>query len=184
MCLSEEYLDENTFTGYNEANGGDDMKARDVIQAALNELGVKQESLAEKLGLTPQNLSRKLMRDTIRTREFFDAIDALGLQLTVSRKDTGEVIRELRRGVLPQVSMVVNQVRYDTFKSDALCHTEMLDGWMMELYRDHRGRHFLVHWTDWPDVKPSISPCGKEQALRLYEVHRDASDPEPHTMFE
>ena len=185
MSLLAENLDGNNVTGYNEMVGGDDMKARDVIQAALSELGIKQESLAVKLGVTPQNLSRKLLKDTIRAKEFFDALDALGLKITVSRKDTGDVIRaqSFKPGVMPRVSMVVNGIRYDTEKADALCHYE-LDALAMELYRDYRGGYFVAIYVNCEGGKPHISVCDESYALRLYEAHRGDSDPHPDTMFE
>ena len=167
---------------YNET-GGDDMRAADVIQTVLKERGKTQKSLAEQMGFSPQNFSKKLVNDTLSAKDFFAVIDALGLTISFHDKITGEEVKERRPGILPRVSMVVDGIRYDTHKADALCHTEEHNGWKMELYKDYRGRYFIVHWTDWENVKPSISPCDKTNALRLYEAYRDIDDPPPDVMF-
>jgi len=172
-------IDGTVYTG----TGSDDVRAAEIIQNALKERGRTQKSLADELGISPQNFSKKLVYDTILAKDFFNAISALGLTVSFHDKSTGEEIKERKAGILPRVSMVVDGVRYDTFKADALCHTEELDGWMMELYRDFRGRYFIVHWTNWENVKPSISLCDKSHAIRLYSDHRDINDAPPDEMF-
>ena len=176
---SEKDIDENNPPCYDwPVDGGDYVKAMDIIQTALKERGIPQKKLAEMLGVSPQNMSKKLVNNTISAKEFFEAIEALGITITFHDDVTGQEYRERKCGVIPRVSMVVDKVRYDTFKADALCHTEEQDGWLMELYRDFHGRYFLVHWTTWDEVKPSISPCDESHAVRFYDVYKDIeSDP-------
>ena len=80
----------------------------------------------------PQLFSKRLVNDTIRVKEFFTALDLLGLTVTICKKDSGEPVTQRQAGVLPRVSMVVDGIRYDTAKADALCHTEVFDGWVMD----------------------------------------------------
>jgi transcriptional regulator with XRE-family HTH domain len=163
--------------------GGEIMKAIEVIQNALKSRGMKQKDIAAAMGLSPQGFSKKLVNDTISAAELFKALDLIGLEVFYRDKATGSEVKEIKTGVIPRVSMVVNQIRYDTNKADALCHTEALDGWMTELYRDFRGRYFIVHWTEWDGVKPSISPCEESHAMRFYEDHREADDDPPNIVF-
>ena len=184
MSLSPAYLDASNPTGYNDIVGGDYVKATNLILTAIKKRGATQKRLADVLGISPQNFNKKLKNDTLSAKDFFIVIEALGLDVSFHDKGTGEEIKERKTGVLPRVLMVVDGIKYDTFKADALCHTETLNGWMMELYRDFRGRYFVVHWTDWDGVKPSISPCDKRRALLLYSDHRDISDDPPDVVFD
>jgi transcriptional regulator with XRE-family HTH domain len=162
------------------------MTAIEIIRAALKERKKTQKSLALELGVSPQNFNKKLTNNTISAREFFQAMDAMGYDVIYQNKTTGEAIKikERKPGVIPRVSMVVNQIRYDTFKADALCHTEIQDGWLMELYRDFQGRFFIVHWTEWENVNPSVSPCEMEYAKSFYENHGDTTDDFIQALFE
>jgi len=154
-------------------NGGDSMKAKEIVDDFLRIRGWKQRELADKLGVSPQNFSKKLVNDTISAKEFFEVMEALDVGVTYTDKSTGEVRAERKPGVIPRVSMVVDKIRYDTHKSDALCHTEEQDGWLMELYRDDAGRYYIVHYTVWDGVKPSISPCSEKQAIQFYKTYGD-----------
>ena len=91
-------------------------------------------------------------------------------------KETREAIKGPKPGVLPPVAMNVDGVRYDSARATALCHTEMINGWMMELYRGNNGKYFVVHWSDWENAKPFITPCEAKNARRLYEDHREEDD--------
>ena len=162
------------------------MKAADIIQNALLERRKTQKSLAEELGIDYQYFGKKLKNDTISARVFFDAIDILGLTASFHDKTTGAEIRERREfipGVIPRLSIVVDGVRYDTGKADALCHTEISSGWVMELYKDYRGLFFVAIWSDWDGAKPSVSPCGESDALRLYTAHGDMDGEPPEDIF-
>jgi transcriptional regulator with XRE-family HTH domain len=149
------------------------IRAADVIQFALKERGRTQKSLAGELVIGAQTFSKKLANDTLSAREFLAAIDALGITITFSDKATGDEWKERKRGIVPRVSMMVDRVRYDTFKADALCHEEPFEDWIMELYRDTQGRYFLALYSTWGNIKPLIIPCGENDALRFYEAHKN-----------
>jgi recombinational DNA repair protein RecR len=77
----------------------------------------------------------------------------------------------------------VDGICYDTEKADALCHTEEQDGLQMELYRDYKGRYFIVLYGTWGEAKPLISPCDKSHAMKLYEDHRRIEDEPTEAIF-
>jgi hypothetical protein len=146
---------------------GEKLNAAEVIQFALKAVGRTQKSLAEEIGMNPQSFSRKLVNDTLTAREFFAAIAALRLVATYTDGDTGTEVQERVEGVVPHLSMVVDKVRYDTHKADAVCHVKVLDGWVVELYRDALGRHFLAVSSTWESTRDTIMPCSAEDATRF-----------------
>jgi len=181
MSLRGEDIDKINCTRYN-VNGGDDVKAMNIINAALKECGRTQKSLAAELGLSPQNFNKKLVTNTITAKEFFDAVEAIGLVISFRNKDTGEEVKERKSGILPRVTTVIDGVRYDTFKSDALCHCEVADGWVAELYA-FKGAYFIVISTNWTNAKPLITPCEKEDAMKFYDVNRDENSEPTNVVF-
>jgi hypothetical protein len=152
--------------------GEEKIKAAYVIQFTLKERGRTQKSLAEEIGIRAQTFSKKLVNDTLTAREFLAAIETLGLTIAFNDKITGDEWKERKRGIIPRVSMVVDHVRYDTFKANAMCHVEPFEGWIMELYRDTQGRYFLAAYSTWENTKSAILPCQENDALRFYEAHK------------
>ena len=65
--------------------------------------------------------------------------------------------------------MMVNGVKYDTFKADAICHSDESEDMFCELYRDENGRYFVAQYVKWEGGVSSISPIGEEDAQRLIE---------------
>ena len=155
-----------------EKSSDQSYHAPDIIQLTLKDRGRTQKSLAEELGIGAQTFSKKLVNDTLTAREFIAAINALGLTMTFTDKTTGAEVKERKLGVIPRVSMVVDGIRYDTFKADALCHTQ-LDAWTLELYKDAQGRHFLAISSAWDGAKSALIPCKESDAMQFYEAHRD-----------
>ena len=64
---------------------------------------------------------------------------------------------------------MVNGVKYDTYKSDAICHSDESKDVFCELYRDEQGRYFVATYVKWDGGVSSISPIGDEDANRLIE---------------
>jgi hypothetical protein len=154
------------------------IKAADVIQFKLKELGRTQKSLAGELGIGEQTFSKKLVDDTLSAREFLAALNALGLTVEFGDCITGDEQKGRKRGVVPRVSMMARGEKYDTFSADALCHKEVFEGLVIELYRDTQGRYFLVLHADWGGVKPAIIPCQESKALSFYQKYRQYDDEE------
>lgn len=64
------------------------------IKILLLKRGMQQQELAEKLGLSPSNLSNKLGRDNMTQNELKEIADILGCEYIseFKLKDTGELI--------------------------------------------------------------------------------------------
>ena len=160
------------------------MKVADIIQAALKDRGVMQKHLAESMGITPDTLSRKLVKDTITAAEFLRAIDILGLVVSLSDKDGQKVeTKKFKPGIFRHVSMMVDGVRYDTSKANALCHIEEINGITIELYRDYRGYCFIAIRYAWNDGNILLHPCNEAFAVELYSAHRNIDDDLPEVVF-
>lgn len=172
MSLYDDKIDENHLQSYNQVVvGGEGMKALDYIKDALEAKGKTQKWLSGQMKQAPQNLNKKLLNNTISAQEFFDAAALLGYEIKMVESESNEELRGRKRGVGPRVRQMVGGVIYDTFKADALCHTLLTDGWFLELYRDENGRYFVAHYTEWESGINHISPCGSEDARRLYEQY-------------
>ena len=147
------------------------MKALDYINEALIARGKSRLWLSKQMGLTPQNLSRKLLNNTITTREFLSALSHLGYEIKLIESEASELTTTRKRGVGPRVRQMIDGVIYDTFKAEALCYTTPRDGWFMELYKDDNGRHFVAHYTEWESGTNHISLCGEADAMGLCEKY-------------
>ena len=156
--------------------GSGDITAADIIRDALKAKDWPQRELAAKMGWSPQNLSGRLQKNSLSAEEWRKAAAILGFEIKMVEIDSNEELRTRKRGTGPRVRQMVNGVIYDTFKADALCHTLWTDGWFMELYKDEEGRYFVAHYTDWKDGVNHISPCGSEDARKLYEEHGEDED--------
>lgn len=63
---------------------------KNQIQAILKTKGTTQTALAEKIGITYFNLNNKMKRDNFSTIETCEIADALGMELLLRDKKTGE----------------------------------------------------------------------------------------------
>lgn len=145
-------------------------RAKKIIEEALDTKGLSQKWLAGQLGAEPQNFNRKLVRNTLSAQELIDAAEALGYRVALLDNSSGKELKPRRVGIGPRLRQMIDGVLYDTGKSDAICHTEPVAGWFMELYRDIKGRYFVAHYTDWENDSGHLSVCGLEDAKRLYAV--------------
>lgn len=145
-------------------------RAKEIIEEALDLKGQSQKWLAGQIGAAPQNFNRKLVRNTLSAQELIDAAAALGCRVALLDDSSGEELKPRRTGIGPRLRQVVDGVLYDTDKSDAICHTDPVAGWFMELYQDSHGRYFVAHYTDWETSSGHISACGAEDARRLCAV--------------
>jgi transcriptional regulator with XRE-family HTH domain len=151
------------------------MNAVDALQLIMKDRGRTQKSVAEAIYLSPTTFGKKLSNGTLTAQEFYDAIHELGLTITISEKETGGEWKERKRGVMPPVSMVVDHVRYDTSKADAVCFVETKSGWVMELYRDSLGRNFLAVGSIHNGTRTTIIPCTETEATLFKKEHLDTN---------
>ncbi len=144
------------------------MKASDIIEDAQQSRGILQKELAERIGQQPKTLSKKLSANRMSAQELVDYITELGYEISLVDHDGNDRLTIRRRGTGPHVRKMVDGVYYDTNKADALCSTDVSNGWFMELYRDREGRFFVVHYSFWTKIDSFISPCPVEEAKKMF----------------
>lgn len=178
-CFNEN-IDFESASVYNTensaSNGGVAMTSREALSVALKGTGKTQAEAAVKMGWVPQQLSARLMRESLRADEFLEIMDAIGVDVVLKVRDTGEVLRAHTAGAGRRVRMMVNRVIYDTEAADALANNfyadgvnEYNDGKAMELYIDREGRYFFAEYTNWEGVKDRITPVAAPDAAAFIE---------------
>lgn len=131
------------------------MTAKEVLTSLLAALGVTQKEAADRIGTTKMNLGAKLARDSLRVSEFFQILDAVGVEVVFRKKDTGEFIRPMKKGHGHPIRAMADGVIYNTALSCALSNTFYADGVneydqngeAQELYIDHEGRYFIAEYN-------------------------------------
>lgn len=149
------------------------MKASDIIEDALQSRGILQKELAERIGQQPKTLSKKLTTNSMKAQELVDYIRELGYEITLADCAGNDCLTIRRRGIGPRTKKMVDGITYDTGKADALCHTDVENGWYMELYRDAEGRLFAAHYSFWPEVDPFITTCPADEAKVMCQRYAD-----------
>lgn len=152
------------------------MKASDIVKDALQSKGVLQKELAERIGQLPKTLSKKLATNKMTAQELIDYVEELGYEVDLVDRCRNERLTVRRRGTGPSVRKMVDGIIYDTKKSDALCHTDVEDGWYIELYRDADGRFFAVHYSLWAQVDAFVTHCPEDEAESMRLKYADDSD--------
>lgn len=66
------------------------MNRRDAIKAAMKDVNMTQEQLADKLGYAKQNSVASAISRNISMDKFEAIIDALGFEIVIRRKTTGK----------------------------------------------------------------------------------------------
>lgn len=177
------YYDENT-----EMDGGEKMTSKELLAAALRDTGKTQAEAAAKVGWVPQQLSARLTRNSLRADELLDLLEGIGIELTMTVKETGKIVRSHIQGVGRRVKAMVDRVTYDTASSDALANNfyadgvnEYTDGKALELYIDREGRYFFAEYSSWDGVKDRITPVTPETAAAFIEKYGTELDKAPKT---
>lgn len=160
------------------------VKASEIVEDALRLRGVLQKELAERTGQQPKTLSKKLSSNRMTAQELVDYAKELGYEIALVDLHGHKTVSVRRRGTGPRVRKMVDGVIYDTQKSDALCHTDVENGWYMELYKDSEGRFFTVHYSFWNNVEPFVTRCPVEDAKAMYIAYADETDPPAELYFE
>lgn len=178
-----EYYEDNT-----ETDGGETMTSKEVLAAALRDTGKTQAEAAAKIGWVPQQLSARLTRNSLRADELLDLLEALGIELTLTVRETGKVIRSHIQGAGRRVKGMVGRITYDTAASDALSNNFYADGESMytdgkalELYIDREGRYFFAEYSSWDGVKDRITPVTPETAAEFIKKYGTELDKTPKT---
>lgn len=159
------------YNAIDNTRGGLPMNISDICRDLIQTSDVKQSEIARRMGWNPPNLSNRLRRNTLSADEFVMFLEAIGYEMKIVKKDTEDEVVARKRGVGPRLQMMVNGVKYDTFKSDAICNSEKDNDMFIELYRDLEGRYFVAHYVMWNGGVSSITPIGEEDANKLIEKY-------------
>lgn len=169
-CISKK-VDENKqscYTSFYEIDIGKmNMTTAQICKDLIERSTLQQKDIAERLGLTQQNVSNKIRRNRLYAEEFKKIIEMLGYEIKIVKTETKDEIKTRRKGVGKRLRMMVNGVKYDTFKSDAICHSNESEDMFCELYQDAEGRYFVAQYVQWDGGVSSISPISKEDAEKL-----------------
>lgn len=187
-----ESLDNLSVLVYDEVNsetdGGVLMKSKELLDAVYKELGITQAEAAAAISWSPQQYSQKMVRGSLRADEFLAILENLGIELSLTVKDTGNEIRQQRAGAGRRVRAMVDRVKYDTASSVAIANSfyadgvnKYTDGKAMELYMDKDNRYFFAEYFDWEGAKDRILPVTAEVAAAFIEkygteIHKEPSE--------
>ena len=170
------------------SNGGEGMNAKDMLLAALRETKTTQAEAATKVGWMPQQLSQRIVRNSIRADDFLSLLEAIGIEVTLTVRDTGNPVRVYVKGAGRRVKAMVDRVTYDTAASNAISNNfyadgvnEYTDGKAMELYIDKEGRYFFAEYSNWEGGKDRISPVSAAEAAAFIEKYGPELDKKPKT---
>jgi len=180
MCDVEENIDlilDSVYDVDNETlNGGIAVTSREALALALEDTGVTQAEAAAKIGWTPQQISSRLCRNSMRADEFLAIMDAIGVDVILKNRETGQEIKGRIAGAGRRVRRMVDRIIYDTENADALANSfyadgvnEYNDGKAIELYIDKDGRYFFAEYTTWEGVKDRITPVSAHDAAAFIE---------------
>lgn len=181
MCIfakNIDFISSSVYDNENVPSGGVKMKSKDVISAALKEIGISQAEGAKSIDWSPQRLSRKIVEGTLRADDFLRLMDAIGVDVEFKARSSGNVIKARKAGAGRKVSCMVNKVIYNTAASDALANNfyadgvnEYTDGRARELYVDKEGRYFFAEYSTWEGQKDLIIPVGANEAAAFIEKY-------------
>lgn len=170
-CIIEN-VDRNTpscYTCMELQVGGDGVTPAEVVKDLISRSSMQQKDVAEKMGWTEQAISNKFRRNSLSAEEYLKMLEILGYELKIVESETSEEVFTRRKGVGSRLKMMVNGIKYDTYKADALCHSDENEDIFYELYVDQEGRYFVAQYVNWDGGVNSISPIGAEDAKRLIE---------------
>ena len=144
----------------------------DIIKAEIERADIETAYVADAVNIKRSTFWMKLKNNSFSAEEAIRVLEYLGMEVSiVPSKGIGKRVG----GTGPRVRVMVNRTIYDTAKSYAICHTEWVDGWRMELFMDQENRFFVAHYTTWKDAANIISEIGKEDAAIMYTKYGDGA---------
>lgn len=195
MCVISEKVDfiANSvyYRGKMEAdtsNGGDIMEASEekkkesiskrLLDLATEKTGTTRADAAAKIGWSPQRLNNRLSRNTLSADDFFEIMDGIGVEITLAVRETQDVLKFNVKGAGRRVVGIVNGVKYDTAKADAVSNSFYADGeneyydhMAKELYIDADGNYFFAEYCDYENAKDRIIPIQASEAADFIEKY-------------
>lgn len=130
------------------------MTSRELMDAALVKTKTTQAGLARQMGWTPQNFNLRLNRNSIRADEFLTIMDALGVDVTFTMRESGEILKPHVRGHGRRLCGNCDKITFDTAAAEAISNSFYedgvnefnADGEATELYVDSEGRYFMAEY--------------------------------------
>lgn len=163
---------------YSQTKGSVGVTAKDAITAALKSAGMTQAEAAHAIGLTPRQLSQRLVSGTLRADKFLELLDEIGVDIEFIARSSGEHITARVKGYGRRVKQMVNSVIYDTANADAISNNfyadgvnEYIDGQAMELYIGNDGQYFFAQYSNYEGVKDRIIPVSDKDAAAFIEKY-------------
>lgn len=165
------------------------MTTKEAVAAACASVGKTQAEAAKLMGWAPQQLWGRISRGSMRSDEFLKLLDIIGVDFTMTVRETGEPVTGVKShvaGVGRRVRAMVDRVVYDTDSSDALSNNfyadgvnEYSDGRAMELYVDNEGRYFFAEYSNWKGAKDRITPVPADVAASFMDKYGTKLDKAP-----
>lgn len=170
----------------NIPNGGEIMASKEILEAVLRDTNTSKAAAAAKIGWLPQTLSNRLRLKTMRADEFLELMEALGVNITYTLKETGAVVRVRIPGAGRKVRKMVDGIVYDTSTASALSNNfysdgvnEYTDGMARELYKDSENRFFFAEYSSLEGVKDRIIPITANDAADFIKKYGTEIDKKP-----
>lgn len=163
------------------------MTAKEAISIAVKEKGITQAEAAARVGMSPTQLSARIVRGSLRADTFIEILDAVGFDVVLVSQDTKKVLRSRVAGMGRRVRKMIDHVPYDTYKADALSNNfyadgvnEYTDGRARELYVDDDGHYFFAEYCNWSDGgEDTIIPIGSAEAADFISKHGNVIEKGP-----
>ena len=143
------------------------MTVAETVKDLISRSSLQQKDVAAKMGWTEQGICNRFRRNSLSAEEFVKIVGILGYEIKVVERGTSDEVFNRKKGVGARIKMMVNGVKYDTYKADAICHSDETEDVFYELYVDEEGRYFVATYVNWEGGVNSISPISAEDAQRM-----------------
>ena len=149
------------------------MKVAEMCSSLIEQSDVQKQEIAAAINKSPSSLSNRLKRNSLSAEEFVKIIKTLGFEIAIKNPKTGEEVHTYRRGIGKRLKMSIKGVMYDTYRADAICHSDEKNETFIELYRDREGRYFVAQYNCWQGGKCTISTIDNAAANAMKEKYKD-----------
>lgn len=152
------------------------VRAKEVLEAALAATGMNQSQLAKLIGTREQSLGQKVnIRESVRANEFFDMLEAMGIETQFVVKETGKM---LFKSAHRRVKGMSDNTLFDTKEASFVATSFYADGVnefgpdgkAQDMYIDSEGRYFVAEYTDDPakDRVKAVPVNMAEAFIKIY----------------
>lgn len=155
------------------------MNVREVLNTVMAATGKSQAEIAASIEKSPQQLSQKMVRNSLRAEEMLEILDANGIEMLLKITETGEIIPVMKKGHGHRIKGMADRVIYDTGVSSAISNSFYADGVneydengeAQELYVDQQGRYFIAEYNVRNPEKERVRAIPESIALAFKEKY-------------